>query len=90
MIGIIYRTFHVFSPPTFHTLHTAMVRPHLDYAYAVWQPYLIRALETVQRRATSLIPDLANLTYIEVIIKSAFTSLQKIKNGMTYKIPRDT
>ena len=66
MIGIIHRTFHALTPHTLHLLYTSLVRPHLDYACVVWQPYLlkdIRALEAVQRRVTRLLPSLAHLTY---------------------------
>jgi len=58
MIGIIYRTFNMLTPHTLRLLYTSLVRPHLDFACVVWQPYLlkdIRALEAVQRRATRLL-----------------------------------
>jgi len=64
MIGIIYRTFRMLTPHTLRLLYTSLVRPHLDYACVVWQPYFlkdIRALEAVQRRATRLLP---TVTYL--------------------------
>ena len=40
----------------------------MEYASSVWFPYrkdLINEIESIQRRATKLIPNLKNLTYIE-------------------------
>jgi len=45
-----------------------MVRPHLEYANAVWCPYKkgdIELVEKVQKRATKLIISLKHLTYTE-------------------------
>ena len=50
----------------FLMLYKALVRPHLEYANSVWNPYKkknITALENVQRRATKLIPGLKDMTY---------------------------
>jgi len=47
-------------------LYTTYVRPHLEYAVAVWHPYLkqdIKELERVQRRATRQIQCLRGLSY---------------------------
>ena len=44
------------------------MRPHLEYAQEIWQPFLKRQsklIEGVQRRATKLIPEIRNLTYEE-------------------------
>ena len=52
----------------FKQLFTTIVRPHLEYAAAVWNPHLKRhivAIENVQRRASKLIPGLRDLTYME-------------------------
>jgi len=43
-----------------------MVRPHLEYANAVWCPYKkgdIEIIEKVQKRATKLIISLKHLSY---------------------------
>ena len=48
------------------TLYKSLVRPHLEYGNVIWSPKLkrvIRSLEAVQRRATKMIPALANLPY---------------------------
>ena len=49
-----------------------MVRPHLEYAQAVWSPYYgkeICRIENVQRRASKKIPGLSNLNYKERLEK---------------------
>jgi len=49
-------------------LFISIVRPHLEYANVVWHPYLkkdIDLLESVQHRATRMVPGLAKLSYEE-------------------------
>jgi len=57
-------------------LYTALVRPHLEYA--VWHPMYkkdIDLLEKVQRRATHVVPGLANFSYEERLGAMDFPSL---------------
>ena len=44
----------------FPLLYKALVRPHVEYANQIWEPYLkhMRVIENEQRRATKLVPDL--------------------------------
>ena len=45
-----------------------MVRPHLEYGNAIWGPFYKmdkRKVESVQRRATKLMPELKDKTYEE-------------------------
>ena len=62
------------------TLYTTFVRTHLEFAVAVWNPYLQRdidALERVQHRATKLIPEIRNLPYESRLLKMGLTTLEK-------------
>ena len=50
-----------------------MVRPHLEYSKMIWDPVYqadIRSVETIQRRATKLIPELKDLTYVDRVMKN--------------------
>ena len=61
MMGMIRRAFTFIDEDMFLCLFKAFVRPQLEYANAVWNPYKakdINAIENVQRRATKLIPSL--------------------------------
>ena len=65
---MIKRTFNSRDPAVIQPLYTTLVRPILDYAFTIWNPYqlgVIRELENVQRRATKLIPTLQDLPYSE-------------------------
>ena len=65
---LIRRTMEYKDEENFHLLYTALVRPHLQCANAVWSPYLkkhITATANVQRRATRLVLGLSKLSYEE-------------------------
>ena len=59
--------FHMFFLSGWKTVQkTVYVRPHLEYAQAVWAPYLakyVNMLEKVQIRATKLIDGFKNVEY---------------------------
>ena len=68
MIGIIKRTFSYLDRDTFLKLYKAFVRPHLEYANVIWNPYLKRQsekIEEVQRRATRLLKECKEMKYKE-------------------------
>ena len=47
-------------------IFTALVRPHLEYGAAIWNPFLkkdINSIESVQRRATKSVPECKHLNY---------------------------
>ena len=72
MVGLIRRTFSYLDPKMFLKLYTAFVRPHLEYAVAVWSPHLMKHIdlvEKVQMRATKLIDGFGKLTYQERLEK---------------------
>jgi hypothetical protein len=61
ILGMLSRTFEYRDLELIKSLYTTFVRPHLEFAVAVWSPYLkgdIDVLERVQRRATKLVPSL--------------------------------
>jgi len=66
--GLIRRSFSYLSPRLFRQLFTAFVRPHLEYAQAVWSPKLrkyVNLIEKVQKRATRFIDGFKDLAYEE-------------------------
>ena len=68
VIGMIKNTFTYINKEMFIVLYQTLVRPHLEYCYQVWNPYLkkdITVLEKVQRRATKIVPELHDLSYEE-------------------------
>ena len=78
-------------------LYTSLVRPHLDYASNIWNPYLLedmRTIEKIQRRATKLIPSIKQCTYQERLSALNLPSLQyhrlRMDLIMTYKILHGT
>ena len=66
ILGIIRRTYMFLNKEIFLPLYKALVRSHFDYAMSIWNPHMIKfieSVESVQRRATKLIPKIKNLTY---------------------------
>ena len=67
IMGLIRRTFTYLDKESFKKLYTALVRPHLEYAQAVWshlKKYQDLA-ERVQTRATKLVDHMDALDYSE-------------------------
>ena len=63
----------------FQLLYKALVRPHIEYAAAVWSPrYIsdINIIEGVQRRATRQLPELKSLSYEERLKKLQIPTLR--------------
>ena len=44
-----YRKFHHCHPDLMLKLYKAFIRPHLEYATQVWDPYLIKNIELLER-----------------------------------------
>jgi len=57
LLGILSYTYSTYPC----LLYTSLVRPTLDYVCAVWQPYLLKVIRTLQRRTTRLLPNLTHL-----------------------------
>ena len=68
IMGLIRRSFSFLDGHLFKKLYTTFVRPHLEYAVAVWAPHLIKyinIIENVQIRATKLVDGFSELDYPE-------------------------
>jgi hypothetical protein len=77
IVGIIRRSFFHLNEKSFRILFNSLVRPHLEYAAAVWLPYkrkYIDEIEKVQRRATKLVPSIRHLSYGDRLKKLEMTS----------------
>ena len=64
-------------------LFTSLVRPHLEYGNVVWHPYLkkyIDMLESVQHRATRMVPGLVKLSYTDRLMKLDLPTLVYRRN----------
>ena len=66
MIGLKRRIFHYMDVEVFRLLYTSLMSQHIDYGDCIWSPHLkvdIAQLESAQRRATRLVPDLRDTCY---------------------------
>ena len=79
MTGIIYGNFKMMGQDVFLNLYETMVRPHLEYGSVVWRPSTIRdqrKVESIQRRATKLVPNIKDLSYEQRLKKLGIPTLQ--------------
>jgi hypothetical protein len=66
MLGIVGRNFRFLDKLSFLLIYKSLVRSHLEYAHAVWNPFrklLITDIEKVQKRATKMITGCKHLSY---------------------------
>ena len=66
VLGITKRTFEHINAETFVYIYKGLVRPNLEYASSVWSPHSIKhkkLIESVQKRATKIVPGLSKLAY---------------------------
>ena len=92
-LGLLRRLFGQFSVKNAVKLISLYIRPHLEYAVAVWSPWLkkdIAILEAPQRRATKMIKGFSHLSY-ECRLKSLnlfSVNYRRLRGDMilTYKI----
>ena len=93
ILGFIARNFQCKNPEVITRLYTSLVRPHLEYAVQFWSPFYLKdesKLESVQRRATKLIPGFRCLPYEERLKRLDMFSLKdrRIRGDLieTFKI----
>ena len=80
MLGMIKRAITCKNIPNIMSYYKTLVRPILDYASAVWNPYHkkdIEKLEKVQRRATKLIREIRNLPYRDRLRRCKLMTLEE-------------
>ena len=66
MLGLIKRRYTFLDKDNLLCPYKAIVRPILEYGVTIWSPYRkgdIDAVESVQRRATRILPELRGLDY---------------------------
>ena len=66
IMGLIRRSFTFLDCYLFKKLYVTFVRPHLEYAQAVWSPHLTKHINTIEKfqmRATKLVDGLSDLDY---------------------------
>ena len=83
VLGVIKRTYQTRDTFTMSTLYKSMVRPHLEYGNLIWGPFYEgdkKLVESVQRRATKLIPELRERTYEERLQALDLPSLEYRRN----------
>ncbi len=103
ILGFINRNFSFKNKDIILLLYNSLVRPHLEYAVQFWSPHLTKDIaksETVQRRATKIIPSLRNKSYDERLARlnlfshekrlwgklNCFKILQEFKNADANKL----
>jgi ribonuclease P/MRP protein subunit RPP40 len=93
IMGAIRRSYSHLDEYSFRFLFRGVVRPHLEYAQSVWQPYKrgqINQLEKVQRRASKLVPTLRELSYPDRLRRLQLPTLayRRLRGDMieTFKI----
>lgn len=80
ILGMIKRTITCKNTENIMSYYKTLVRPILDYASGIWNPYHrkdIEKLEKIQRRATKLIREIRNLPYTERLRKCKLMTLEQ-------------
>lgn len=94
-LGIARKAFQVKDKNVFLLLFKTLVRPQLEYAVQIWNPWRrkdIEKLEKVQKRATRLVPQCRGLTYADRLRFLGLDTLEERRHRgdmiMTFRIVR--
>ena len=94
ILGLLYRQFYMDSPAdTLKQLYLSLVRPHLEYAAQLWDPYAQRdiyKLESVQKFALKLVTHQWDSSYDELLslvnVPKLSVRRQNFKLAQVFKI----
>lgn len=78
LLGLIKRCFSYLDIHLVKQLYTVMIRPHLEYGNVIWHPQYkkeIDLLESVQHRATRMVPGFWKIDYQDRLRKMRLPSL---------------
>ena len=95
VLASIRRTFKYINKDSFPVLYKSLVRPHLEYCKSIWSPYMvkdIKLIESVQRRATKIVPTLSLSPYEERLKLLDLPTLKYRRRGdmiIVYKMLND-
>ena len=79
VIAQIRNSFSYFDAELVKLLYVSLIRPHLEFAVPVWNPYLkkdIEKIERIQHKATRLIPKLRKKCYEDRLDEMRLTTLE--------------
>ena len=79
-LGLISRSFHYRSKSVLVPLYKTFVRPRMEYAVAVWSPWMQKddeVLEKVQQRFVRMLSDVKGATYEEKLEAVGLTTLRE-------------
>ena len=83
IVGLIFKIFTFMDREMFLNLFKSLVRPHLEYATAIWAPIYKKdaiQIENVQRRATRFVSNLKTLPYPRRLKTLGLPSLEYRRN----------
>ena len=80
VLGMLVKTFTCRDVELWKNLYVSLVRPHLEFASSVWNPFTkgnIEALERIQRRASKIPTEMRHLPYEERLKIWGLTTLEE-------------
>ena len=94
VLGLLYwRFYNHLSTDALIQLYVSLLRPHLEYAYPVWAPHLVkdvRAIEDVQKFACKMATHNWNSSYQDLLQLTELPTLERrrldLKLGQLFKI----